>query len=148
MADRIWVFGEVVDGAITPTTFELTSKAAQTGTAEVILLGSGPADAAAQLGEYGAERVFRGESSVFDDYLLLPALEAVTKLLDEQNPAVLLLPSTYAGRDLAAGLCARLDCGAITDVADFAIRDGSVEATVPALGGAYLATSTLTSSGA
>jgi electron transfer flavoprotein alpha subunit len=48
---------------------------------------------------------------------------------------------------VAAGLSARLDCGAISDVGDFVLKDGSVEATIPALGGSYQNTSTLVSSG-
>ena len=143
MPDRIWVFGEVVDGAVTQTTLELVSKAAELGTAEVILLGAAPPDVADTLGHHGASTVLRSDSAVFDEYLVLPTLEAVARLLEERRPEVLLLPSTYGGRDLAAGLCARFECGAITDVADFKIRDGTIEATVPALGGAYQATTTL-----
>lgn len=147
MTERIWVFGEVVGGVLTSTTLELVSKAAQLGTAEVLLLGEAPEDAVGLLGEYGASTILRSDSSVFDDYLLRPTLELVARLIEERQPDVLLLPSTYAGRDLAAGLSARLDCGAITDVADFALRDGSVEATIPALGGAYQSTSTLVGAG-
>lgn len=147
MTERIWVFGEVVGGVLTSTTLELVSKAAQLGTAEVLLLGEAPEDAVSLLGEYGASTILRSDSSVFDDYLLRPTLELVARLIEERQPDVLLLPSTYAGRDLAAGLSARLDCGAITDVADFALRDGSVEATIPALGGAYQSTSTLVGAG-
>ena len=55
--------------------------------------------------------------------------------------------SSYAGRDLVANLSARLDCGAITDVGDFQLKDGSVEATIPALGASYQNTSTLVSQG-
>jgi electron transfer flavoprotein alpha subunit len=59
----------------------------------------------------------------------------------------MLFASSYAGRDLAAALSARLDCGAITDVGDFQLKDGSVEATIPALGASYQNTSTLVSQG-
>jgi electron transfer flavoprotein alpha subunit len=147
VAEHIWVFGEVVGGAITPTTLELVSKAAELGTAEVLLLGEAPNDAVGLLGEYGATTILRSDAAVFDDYLLRPTLELVARLIQERAPAVLLFPSTYAGRDLAAGLSAKLDCGAITDVGDFVLRDGTVEATIPALGGAYQNTSTLMSSG-
>ena len=41
----------------------------------------------------------------------------------------MLFASSYAGRDLVANLSARLDCGAITDVGDFELKDGSVVAT-------------------
>jgi electron transfer flavoprotein alpha subunit len=40
-----------------------------------------------------------------------------------------------------------LDCGAITDVGDFQLKDGNVEATIPALGGSYQNTATLLSAG-
>jgi electron transfer flavoprotein alpha subunit len=63
------------------------------------------------------------------------------------KPAVMLFASSYAGRDLVANLSARLDCGAITDVGDFQLKDGSVEATIPALGASYQNTSTLASHG-
>lgn len=146
MAASAWVYGEVGNGEVTQTTLELVSKGAEAGDVTVILLGKAPTDAAAVLADYGASTVLRSDAAVFDDYLLLPALDVVFGLLQERRPDVLLLPSTYGGRDLAAGLCARLDCGAITDVADFTIRDGALEATVPALGGAYQATTTLSTS--
>ena len=44
-------------------------------------------------------------------------------------------------------MSARLDCGAITDVGDFQLKDGSVEATIPALGASYQNTSTLLNAG-
>jgi electron transfer flavoprotein alpha subunit len=40
-----------------------------------------------------------------------------------------------------------LDSGAIADVGDFVLKDGSVEATIPALGASYQNTSTLVSQG-
>src|SRR5207247_9626471 len=55
--------------------------------------------------------------------------------------------SSYGGRDVAAALSAKLDCGALTDVGDLALRSGSLEATIPALGGSYQNTSTLTGLG-
>jgi len=147
MADVIWVYAEVIQGALTPTTLELLTKAAQVGTAEAILLGSAPTDAVETLGNYGASKVYRSDDAVYDDYLMLPAVATVAQLIQQHQPAVLLCASSYAGRDLTAGLCARLDSGAITDVGDFSVKDGAVEATIPALGGAYQSTSTLGHSG-
>jgi len=59
----------------------------------------------------------------------------------------MLFASSYSGRDLVANLSARLDCGAITDVGDFQLKDGSVEASIPALGASYQNTSTLVNKG-
>jgi electron transfer flavoprotein alpha subunit len=147
MSDLIWVYAEVVDERVTPTTLEMLSKAAEVGTAEAILLGPAPEDAAGTLGNYGAAKVYRSADPVFREYLTLPALETLAGLIRSHKPAAILFASSYAGRDLAAGLSAMLDCGAIADVGDFALKDGSVVATVPALGGSYLNTATLVGSG-
>src|SRR5712692_9733405 len=116
MAELIWVYAEVVEGAVTPTTLELLTKAAEVGTAEAILLGAAPANAVETLGAYGAQKVYCSDDAVFDDFLTLPAVETVAGLIEAHQPAVALFASSYAGRDVAAGLCARYDCGAITDV--------------------------------
>jgi electron transfer flavoprotein alpha subunit len=147
MADLIWVYGEVVDEKVTPTTLEMLSKASELGTAEAILLGPAPDDAVSTLSQYGASKVYRSADPIFRDYLTLPAMEAVAELIRKHNPALMLFASSYAGRDLAAGLSARLDGGAIADVGDLVLKDGSVEATIPALGGSYQNTSTLVNSG-
>jgi electron transfer flavoprotein alpha subunit len=147
MADRIWVYAEVVDGVVTPTTLELLTKAAEVGDAEAILLGSAPADAVETLGAHGAQVVYRSEDATFDNFLTLPAIEAMASLITQHHPSVILFASSYAGRDVAAGLSARLDCGAITDVGDFRLADGSVQATIPALGGSYQSTTTLVNQG-
>lgn len=143
MSDIIWVYGEVVDDAVTSTTLEMVTKAAEVGTAEAILLGPAPDDAVELLGRHGAGKVYRSADPVFQDYLTLPAAAVVESLIRQHKPAAVLLASSYGGRDVAASLSAGLDCGAITDVADFTLADGVVEAKIPALGASYWNTSTL-----
>jgi len=119
VADLIWVYAEVVDEKISRASLEMVSKASEVGTAEAILLGPAPDD----------------------------AVETLAALIQKHQPVVILFASSYSGRDLAARLSAKLDCGAITDVGDFALKDGTVEATIPALGGSYQNTSTLVGQG-
>ncbi|MDP2602383.1 MAG: electron transfer flavoprotein subunit alpha/FixB family protein [Deltaproteobacteria bacterium] len=147
MADLVWVFAEIVDDKITTTTLEMLAKAAEAGKAETILLGPAPADAAQTLAKHGASKIYHCADPVYREYLTLPAAETVAGLIQKHQPAVLLCASSYAGRDLVANLSARLDCGAISDVGDFQLKDGSVEATIPALGATYQNTSTLVSQG-
>ena len=125
----------------------MLAKASEVGTAEAILLGPAPDDAAQILANHGASKVYRSADAVYKDFLTLPAAETVAGLIQKHNPAVMLFASSYAGRDLVANLSARLDCGAITDVGDFELKDGSVEATIPALGASYQNTSTLVHGG-
>ena len=143
MSDIIWVYGEVVDDVVTSTTLEMVTKAAQVGTAEVILLGPAPDNAVDLLGEHGASKVYRSVDPVFRDYLTLPAAAVMETLIRQHQPAAVLFASSYGGRDVAAAISASLDCGAITDVADFTLTDGAVEAKIPALGASYWNTSTL-----
>ena len=147
MADLIWVYAEVLDDRITPTTLEMLTKAAETGKAEAVLLGPQPDDAAQTLADFGASKIYRSADPVYEEYLTLPAAETVAALIQKHRPAVMLFASSYAGRDLAAALSARLDSGAITDVGDFVLKNGAVEATIPALGASYQNTSTLVSRG-
>ncbi len=147
MADVIWVNAEIIEDKITPTTLEMLTKAAEVGKAEAVLLGPAPEDATQTLAKFGASKIYRCADAVYRDYLTLPAAETVAGLIQKHHPAVMLFASSYAGRDLAANLSARLDCGAITDVGDFQLKDGSVEATIPALGGSYQVTSTLLNAG-
>ena len=125
----------------------MLTKAAEVANAEAILLGPAPDDAVQLLANHGASKLYRSADSVYKDYLTLPAAETVAGLIQKHNPAALLCASSYAGRDLVANLSARLDCGAITDVGDFELKDGSVVATIPALGASYQNTSTLVNPG-
>lgn len=147
MADVIWVYAELSDERFTPTTLEMLAKAAEVGKAEAMLLGPAPDDAAQTLAKYGASKIYRSADPLYRDYLTLPAAETVALLIQKHSPAVMLFASSYTGRDIVANLSARLDCGAISDVGDFILKDGSVEATIPALGASYQNTSTLVSQG-
>ena len=133
MADTIWVYAEISDDKVTTTSLEMLAKASEAGTAEAILLGPAPDDAVQMLAKHGATKIHRSADAAYRDYLTLPAAETVAGLLQKHKPAVMLFASSYTGRDIVANLCARLDCGAITDVGDFQLKDGSIEATIPAL---------------
>jgi electron transfer flavoprotein alpha subunit len=125
----------------------MLTKAAEIGKAEAVLLGPAAEDAPQILAKYGASKVYRCSDPVYEQYLTLPGAETLAELIQKHQPAAMLFASSYAGRDLAANLSARLDCGAITDVGDFQLKDGNVEATIPALGGSYQNTATLLSAG-
>ena len=143
MAEAIWVYAETSDDRVTTTSLEMLAKASEVGKAEAILLGPTPQDAVEMLAKHGASKIYRSTDSIYREYLTLPAAETVAGLIEQHRPAVLLFASSYAGRDLVSNLSARLDCGAITDVGDFQLKDGSVEATIPALGASYQNISTL-----
>lgn len=141
------MYAELNDDRVATTTLEMLAKAADVGKAEAVLLGPAPEEAVQTLAKHGASKIYRCADPIYRDYLTLPAAETLAGLADMNKPAVILFASSYTGRDLVANLSARLDCGAISDVGDFLLKDGSVEATIPALGGSYQNTSSLSGYG-
>ena len=90
MADIIWVYAEVIDDKITPTTLEMLTKAAELSTAETVLLGPAPEDAVSTLAQYGATKVLRSPDAVFraygsDRFHQLGRLESVGKRHHDMN---------------------------------------------------------------
>ncbi|GCE20246.1 hypothetical protein [Dictyobacter kobayashii] len=121
MANTIWVLVELEGGAPVRSSLEVLGKAAKLGRAEAVVLGSAAAAVAPTLGEYGAEKVYVHSDAVYDNYLTLPAVETVSQLLQQYQPTLILLPTTYDLRDIAARLSVRSGMGLITDATDLAL---------------------------
>jgi electron transfer flavoprotein alpha subunit len=142
MAKTIWVLVELENGAPVRSSLEVLGKAAKLGRAEAIVLGAAAAEVAPSLGAFGAEKVYVHADAVYDNYLTLPALETLGNLLQQHQPDLLLLATTYDLRDIAARLNVRNNLGLITDATDLAFADdGSLQVTVP-WGGETVVTAT------
>ena len=143
----IWVVVETEDGKPRNVSLELLSKARELGTAEAVLLTPEADAVLPRLGEYGASKVYVHRDPAYAEYLVHPAVDTLAALIDQRHPQVVLFATTYYGRDVASRIAARLGSGAITDAADLAIQDGSIEAAIPALGATYIVTATLVNPG-
>ena len=80
--------------------------------------------------------------AIYDQYLTLPAVETFSALIKQHQPALLLLPTTYDLRDIAARLSVRNNMGLITDATDLAFGNDGLKVTVP-WGGENVVTATL-----
>src|SRR5437660_7357458 len=146
MPGTIWVLSEIEDGKAARSSLEVLGKAAQLGRAEAIILGSAAAEVAPTLGEYGAEKVYVHEDATYDNYLTLPAVDTISELLKQHQPALLLLATTYDLRDIAARLDVRNNMGLITDATDLQFDGDTVSVTVP-WGGENVVTATFPKQG-
>lgn len=142
MPKTIWVLVEVENGQPVRASLEVLGKAAKLGRAEAIVLGAAAADIAPTLGTYGAEKVYVHADATYDNYLTLPAVETLSGLIKQHQPALLLLATTYDLRDIAARLSVRNDLGLITDATDLAFDNEDLKVTVP-WGGETVVTATL-----
>ncbi|MDQ6659623.1 MAG: electron transfer flavoprotein subunit alpha/FixB family protein, partial [Chloroflexota bacterium] len=141
MAQTIWVVVEIENGQPASSSLEVLGKAAQLGRAEAIVLGSAAAQVAPTLGGYGAEKVYVHADPIYDTYLTLPAVDTISQLLQQHQPDLLMLATTYDLRDIAARLNARHNMGLITDATDVAFDGDTARVTVP-WGGDNLVTAT------
>jgi electron transfer flavoprotein alpha subunit len=146
MAKTIWVLVELENGQPPRSSLEVLGKAAQLGRAEAIVLGPNAAEIAPTLGEYGAEKVYVHADAIYDTYLTLPAVDTLSELLKQHQPALLMLATTYDLRDIAARLNVRNNMGLITDATDVQFDGDTLLVTVP-WGGENVVTATFPKQG-
>ena len=132
---EVLVLVEHADGEVKKATLELLTAARELGTpAAVVLGGAGAAGPLADtLAEYGAARIYVGESDDYDAYVAGPKAEALASLVSDASPAAVLVASTAEAREVGARVAIRTGSGIITDAVGLA-ADGT--ATQNIFGGA------------
>jgi electron transfer flavoprotein alpha subunit len=96
-----------------------------------IVVGEGVGDdLAAQLGNYGASKVFRVEGP---EGLAQPVVDAMAKVAGDNDHDYLLFGGGLLGFEIGAGLAARLDAGVVMEVTEVEARDGKLVAKRPIL---------------
>jgi electron transfer flavoprotein alpha subunit len=136
---KIWVYAEMNQGKLAPTSLELMAKARDLGDVEAIALGAGAMAAAATLGKHGAKVVHVNEDSAFDDYVAEPATDVLAWMHEREVPDLILFGFTTDSREVAGRLAARLGSGLISNAGDVVANDGGFVAKVPYFGGARVA---------
>lgn len=140
MAKGVWIIAEQRDGALRKISFELASAARKLADqlgdeVGAILLGSGVESLAAQLGKYGVDKVYVGDSPALEPYITEAHAAAAAKIIKENSPAIVLLGASVQGKDLAARLAGKLATGLATDCTDVKIADGKLVAIRPMYAG-------------
>lgn len=142
----VYVFVEQREGVIQKVAIELLGKARELAdhlNEEVValLLGYGVADQAQELIAYGADVVLCVDERELAQYTTEPYAQAITQIVKERNPSVVLIGATTIGRDLGPRLSARLETGLTADCTGLDISDDrDLLMTRPAFGGNLMAT--------
>ena len=152
------IFAQQVDNKLSSIAFELIGKAhelaADLGTdVTAVVLGSGIADLADKLGEYGADKVVVIDDPALETYRTEPYAQALTAYINEYKPEIMLVGATAIGRDLGPTVSARVKTGLTADCTSLEIGDFPLQAregqeqkhnqllmTRPAFGGNTIAT--------
>lgn len=144
----VFVFAEQRDGKIQNVALELLGKARELADANnenvvAILLGKDIKSEAQSLIGAGADKVLVVDNDLLKDYLTEPYTQAITQIINEQKPSILLIGATTIGRDLGPRVSARNTTGLTADATKLEISDDEAHEfrmTRPAFGGNIMAT--------
>lgn len=143
MAESVCIVAEFRDGGFRRVSFEVASEGRRLADALGLKLygvvaGSGIGDKANELAKYGVEKVFVADNPAFEYYIAETYVPAVAEMIGKCDPAVILLPASMNGKDLAARLAAKLEAGLAQDCVEIALQDGRLRAKRPLFGGKCL----------
>ncbi|MDD6148452.1 MAG: electron transfer flavoprotein subunit alpha/FixB family protein [Lachnospiraceae bacterium] len=155
----VFIYAQQVDNRIDNIAFELLGKAKDLAGAlnekvTAVLIGSGMTEEmTSQLAEYGADRVIVVDDPELKEYRTEPYAEALSGVINEFKPEIVLVGATAIGRDLGPTVSARVETGLTADCTQLEIGDFPLEAregqdqkhnqllmTRPAFGGNTIAT--------
>lgn len=136
---------EVRDGALRSVSREVVSTARAMaerfgGSAHALAIGGpGVEESAAELGRFGADRIFVAESDEFATYHPEAAVRAVGSVQAENEYAAILFPASAQGKDLAPRVAVHLERGLATEITAWDVTDGSLVVTRPQYAGKAIA---------
>ena len=152
----VYVFAQQVDGVMESIAYELLGKAKDLAKdlntdVTAVLLGSGIKGLADSLAEYGADKVIVVDDKELEVYRTEPYAHALSSVINEYKPEIMLVGATAIGRDLgprvsarvATGLtadCTVLEIGDFTDSMTKEVIPNQLLMTRPAFGGNTIAT--------
>ena len=128
---QVWIWTDITDGAPHALSLELLTLARSVGAAEAVVLHPTGADAVETLGAHGAAVVHLGDDASYADYLVEPQVATLAAMIAAGAPDLILFPSSFAARDVAARLVGLLGIGVIANAVDVAYDGDTLRVTVP-----------------
>jgi electron transfer flavoprotein alpha subunit len=117
------IIAEQRDGAINRASWEAIAAAQELGAAKVVVLGNGLDAAAAELAAAAVEEVIVVDHDALATYTADGYVLALSAVISQEQPSLVVFPHTYQTRDFAPALAARIERALVTDVTAIR-RDG------------------------
>ncbi|MCU1497932.1 MAG: etfA [Acidimicrobiales bacterium] len=127
---KVWVHAELnPDGNVAPISLEILAKAREIADVVEVFTGGDGAAVAETVGKHGATKVLA--TGDISDKLQGPHVAAALAAAIEGGdaPDLIMLGTTYDGRDIAARLSVKLDKPVLTNNTDVEVADGIVVST-------------------
>jgi len=146
--NHIWVYAEAADGKVSPLTLELLAKARTLGgTVEAVYAGADAEAIAGTLGAHGATKVHT-TGDLGGSLAGVPVASAIAKAVGDGNgPDLLMLGTTYEGRDIAGHLSVAIDKPVVTNNVDAELDGEALVVIAPIFGGTKLVKTRFTAGG-
>lgn len=119
MSNKVVVLGEVREGALRNVSFEVIAAAKKiSGGGEVVgvLLGDAVQSLAAEMIQYGADRVITVEHPHLKQYTSDAFSQAFMAVYEQEKPDAVVFGHTALGKDLSPKIASKLASGLISDV--------------------------------
>ena len=119
--NNVLVYCELSEkSTIADISLELCTKGRQLATRlgcrlQAAVLGSNVKAAAESLYSYGVDDVFLADDSRLSPYRTLPHFDVLSKLIQKEQPQIVLFGASSVGRDLAPRIASFLRCGLTAD---------------------------------
>ncbi|NTV37020.1 MAG: electron transfer flavoprotein subunit alpha/FixB family protein, partial [Anaerolineaceae bacterium] len=146
MTKDIFVIIEQRDGIIQNVSYELLGEASSLAKdlrqrVVAVLLGNEVNDKPEMLIQYGADIVINVDHPFLKEYMAEPYSKAITQIIKENDPEIVLFSATSIGRDLAPRISARIKTGLTADCTSLCIHPETrlLQMTRPAFGGNMMA---------
>ncbi|HEU0264384.1 MAG TPA: FAD-binding protein [Geobacterales bacterium] len=142
----VWVFIEQTDGEAARVSWELLGIGKELARGlkvplSAMVIGSKVEHLCGEAFSYGADKAYLVDAPVFANYRTEPYLKAVSQLIAEHKPEIILMGATGMGRDLAGAVATQIGTGLTADCTGLAIDDKrNLLQTRPAFGGNIMAT--------
>ena len=124
----VYVFAQQVDNEISGIAFELLGKAKELAAplnteVTAVLIGYNVGNLADKLAEYGADKVIVVDDKELEVYRTEPYAHALSSVINEYKPEIVLVGATAIGRDLGPTVSARVETGLTADCTVLEIGD-------------------------
>ncbi|WP_445665885.1 electron transfer flavoprotein subunit alpha/FixB family protein [Fodinibius sp. AD559] len=128
----------VSDGKIKRSSLEVLSRMTELAeanghTSEAVIINANASDHVEEVQKYGASKIYTIEDPIFKNHQSTPLLKALSKVMDKANPFVFGFGSTEGTKDILGALAANTDAAVLSDVSQFELTDGGIEATRPVM---------------
>ncbi|MEW6145311.1 MAG: electron transfer flavoprotein subunit alpha/FixB family protein [Thermodesulfobacteriota bacterium] len=130
MSNEVWVVADLkIDGSVRQVTFEALSEARGKIAGKLggklcgVLIGSGVSGHAAELGKYGAEKVYVVDNELLKNFNTEGYTIALSELIKKHSPAVVIAGNTVFGQDYFPAVAARVGAGVTMDAIEIDLTD-------------------------